>query len=48
MLVADLLAGNEDPRRDAPELLRRSLAALPAPARAAKIRLRAEPYPAPS
>jgi hypothetical protein len=31
VLAADLLAGNEDPRRDAPALLRRALAALPAP-----------------
>src|SRR6185503_6038941 len=36
VLAADLLAGNEDPRRDAPALLRRSLAALPAPARAGR------------
>jgi hypothetical protein len=28
MLAADLLAGNEDPRRDAPELLRRTLGGL--------------------
>jgi hypothetical protein len=42
VLAADLLAGNEDPRRDAPELLRRALAALPAPARAGRIRLRAD------
>jgi hypothetical protein len=42
VLAADLLAGNEDPRRDAAELLRRALAALPAPARAARIRLRAD------
>src|SRR6185503_3008541 len=42
MLAADLLAGNEDPRRDAPALLRRALAALPAPARAGRIRLRAD------
>src|SRR4051812_7293409 len=40
--AAALLAGNEDPRRDAPALLRRSLAALPAPARAGRIRLRAD------
>jgi hypothetical protein len=31
VLAADLLAGNEDPRRDAPALLGRALAALPAP-----------------
>ena len=42
VLAADLLAGNEDPRRDAPKLLRRALAALPAPARAGRIRLRAD------
>ena len=42
VLAADLLAGNEDPRRDAPELLHRALAALPAAARAGRIRLRAD------
>jgi len=42
VLAADLLAGNEDPRRDAAELLRRALAALPAAARAGKVRLRAD------
>ena len=42
MLAADLLAGNEDPRRDAAELLRRALAALPTAARAGRIRLRAD------
>jgi hypothetical protein len=42
VLAADLLAGNEDPRRDAPELLRRALAALPAPARGGRVRLRAD------
>ena len=42
VLAADLLAGNEDPRRDAPALLRRALAALPAPARTGRIRLRAD------
>ena len=42
VLAADLLAGNEDPRRDAPELLHRALAALPAAARAGWIRLRAD------
>ena len=42
MLAADLLAGNEDPRRDAAELLRRALAGLPAAARAGRIRLRAD------
>ena len=34
VLAADLMAGNEDPRPHAAELLRRALAALPAPARA--------------
>jgi hypothetical protein len=43
VLAADLLAGNEDPCRDAPQLLRRALAALPAAARAGRIRLRATP-----
>jgi hypothetical protein len=42
VLAADLLAGNEDPRRGAPGLLRRALATLPAPARAGRIRLRAD------
>jgi Transposase DDE domain group 1 len=42
VLAADLLAGNEDPRRDAPDLLRRALAALPAAARGGRIRLRAD------
>jgi hypothetical protein len=42
VLAADLLAGNEDPRRDAPGLLRRALAALPSAARAGRIRLRAD------
>jgi hypothetical protein len=42
VLAADLLAGNEDPRRDAAELLGRALAALPSPARAGKVRLRAD------
>ena len=42
VLAGDLLAGNEDPRRDAAELLRRVLAALPAVARAGEIRLRAD------
>jgi len=41
-LAADLLAGNEDPRPHAAELLRRALAALPAPARAGRVRLRAD------
>ncbi len=42
VLAADLLAGNEDPRRDAAALLRRALAALPAAVRAGRIRLRAD------
>ncbi len=42
VLAADLLAGNEDPRRDAAKLLRRALAGLPAAARAGRIRLRAD------
>jgi Transposase DDE domain group 1 len=42
VLAADLLAGDEDPRRDAAGLLHRALAALPDPARAARIRLRAD------
>ena len=42
VLAADLMAGNEDPRPHAPELLRRALAALPAPARAGRIGLRAD------
>jgi len=42
VLAADLLAGNEDPRRDAAELLGRALAALPTAARAGRIRLRAD------
>lgn len=42
VLAADLLAGNEDPRRDAAELLRRALAALPAAARGGRIRMRAD------
>src|SRR4051795_3754656 len=42
VLAADLLTGNEDPRRDAPALLRRALAALPAPARGGRIRMRAD------
>jgi len=41
-LAADLMAGNEDPRRHAAELLRRALAALPAQARAGRVRLRAD------
>jgi hypothetical protein len=42
VLAGDLMAGNEDPRPHAAELLGRALAALPAPARAGKIRLRAD------
>jgi hypothetical protein len=42
VLAADLLAGNEDPRPRAAGLLGRALAALPAPARAGRIRLRAD------
>jgi hypothetical protein len=41
VLAADLLAGDEDPP-DAAGLLHRALAALPDPARAARIRLRAD------
>jgi hypothetical protein len=41
-LAADLLAGNEDPRAGAPELLYRALAALPTQARGGKVRLRAD------
>jgi hypothetical protein len=37
VLAADVLAGNEDPRRDAAQLLGRALAALPASARAGTI-----------
>lgn len=37
-LAADLLAGNEDPRRGAPALLRRALAALPEGVREVKLR----------
>jgi Transposase DDE domain group 1 len=42
VLAADLMAGNEDPRPHAPELLRRALAAVAAAARAGRIRLRAD------
>ncbi len=42
VLAADLMAGNEDPRRHAGGLLNRALAALPTPARAGRIRLRAD------
>jgi hypothetical protein len=41
-LAADLMAGNEDPRAHAAELLGRALAALPAAARTGRIRLRAD------
>ncbi|MGH4011109.1 MAG: IS1380 family transposase [Pseudonocardiaceae bacterium] len=41
-LAADLMAGDEDPRGHAAELLGRALAALPAPARAARVLLRAD------
>jgi hypothetical protein len=42
VLAADLMSGRDDPRPHAPELLRRALAALPALARAGRIRLRAD------
>ena len=42
VLAADLMAGNEDPRGHAPELLNRALAGLPARARAGQVRLRAD------
>jgi len=42
VLAADLMAGNEDPRPHAAELLGRALAGLPASARAGRIRLRAD------
>jgi hypothetical protein len=42
VLAADLMAGNDDPRPHAADLLDRALATLPAPARAGKIRLRAD------
>ena len=42
VLAADLMAGSDDPRPHAAELLRRALAALPAPARGGRIRLRAD------
>ena len=41
-LAADLMAGDEDPRGHAAELLRRALAALPAVARAGRVLLRAD------
>jgi hypothetical protein len=42
VLAADLMAGNDDPRPHAADLLGRALATLPAPARAGRIRLRAD------
>jgi hypothetical protein len=42
VLAADLMAGDEDPRGHAADLLRRALAALPAPARAGRVLLRAD------
>ena len=42
VLAADLMTGNDDPRPHAAELLGRALAALPAAARAGRIRLRAD------
>lgn len=42
VLAADLGDGRDDPRATCTELLRRALAALPAPARAGRIRLRAD------
>jgi hypothetical protein len=42
VLAADLGSGRDDPRATAPELLGRALAALPAPARAGRVRLRAD------
>jgi hypothetical protein len=42
VLAADLMAGNDDPQPHAAQLLGRALAALPAPARAGRIRLRAD------
>ena len=42
VLAADLMAGNEDPRGHAAQLLGRALAALPAAAWAGRVRLRAD------
>ena len=42
VLAADLGDGTDDPRATAPGLLRRALAALPAPARAGRVALRAD------
>ena len=42
VLAADLMAGDEDPRRHAAQLLGRALAGLPARARGGRVRLRAD------
>ena len=42
VLAADLGDGTDDPRATAPDLLRRSLAALPAAARAGRVAMRAD------
>jgi hypothetical protein len=42
VLAAELVSGNDDPRAGAAGLLRRALAALPARARAGRVRLRAD------
>jgi len=42
VLAAELMAGTDDPRAHAAQLLRRALAVLPAAARAGRIRLRAD------
>jgi len=42
VLAADLGDGTDDPRATAPDLLRRALAALPAPARAGRVAMRAD------
>jgi hypothetical protein len=42
VLAAELMAGNEDPRGHAAQLLDRALAGLPAAARAGRVRLRAD------
>jgi hypothetical protein len=42
VLAADLMSGQDDPRPHAPALLTRAVAALPAPARAGNVRLRAD------
>ena len=42
VLAADLMAGDEDPRGQSAQLLRRALVALPSPARAGQVRLRAD------